>query len=93
MKGSDSLGCVFGLIGGILGVALVILGAVFEVPHFCPRAGYVGTNFLGSFLYAIGNDLLAIGIVSVFWFVYLAIPFATVGAVLGILLRKRRDVP
>jgi hypothetical protein len=92
MRNVDPTGCVLGLAGGLLGVVAVMLGAVLEVPGFCPHDGYVGTEYLSSFLYALGNDLIALIIVSAIWFVYMAIPFAAIGGVVS-LLRKRRDVP
>lgn len=85
------LGWLFGFAGGMLGIALVILGAVLGVPNFRPHDGYAGAHFLDSFLYAVGSDSLAIGIVALLWFVYLAVPFATIGTIVGLLLRRRRN--
>lgn len=92
MKRIDPTGCILGLAGGLLCVIAVLLGAFFDVPKFCPRDGYLGVEFLGSFLYALGNDMVALCIVSAVWFVYLSVPFAAIG--LGISwFHRRRELP
>ena len=57
---------------GTIAAILVYLGDAFHWPHFNRRAGYIGTEFIGGFLYAI-NDPYAIHIVAFLWFLYAAL--------------------
>lgn len=52
-----------------LAAALVYPGDALAWPHVNRRAGYPGTEFLRSFLYAV-NDPYAIHIVAAMWFGY-----------------------
>ena len=51
---------------------LVYVGDAFRWTHFNRHAGYIGTEFIGDFLYAI-NDPYAIHIVAFLWFLYAAL--------------------
>ena len=57
---------------GIVAAALVYVGDAFAWPHFNRRDGYIGTEFIRSFLYAI-NDPYAIHVVALIWFFYASV--------------------
>jgi hypothetical protein len=54
---------------GAIASILVYVGDALQWPHFNRRAGYIGTEFIGTLLYAI-NDPYAIHIVACLWFLY-----------------------
>lgn len=80
---------VSALCGGVLGVAAVLAGAQFEVPGFSIASGFWGTDWLDSYLYAIGNDTMGLIVVSVIWFVYGAFSAGIAGQVIGELINGR----
>ena len=55
---------------GLAGSRSVYVGEANRWPGFNVRDGFLGTHFLDSFLYGIGNDALGMAIVSTLWFVY-----------------------
>ena len=55
---------------GLAGGRLVYVGDAKGWPNFNVREGYWGAHFLDTILYGIGNDDLALVIVSSLWFVY-----------------------
>lgn len=60
--------CIF---AGTIAAILVYVGDAFRWNHFNRSAGYIGTEYIGDFLYAI-NDPYAIHIVAFLWFLYAA---------------------
>ncbi|MDB4749962.1 hypothetical protein OAF83_03560 [Rubripirellula sp.] len=64
------------VMGAIAGMG-VCVGDRFEWPHFNRWAGYLGTEFIGGFLYAI-NDSYANHIVAVVWFLYGSVASGTI---------------
>ena len=68
--------------GGFLGVLAVHIGAWCDIPNFSPRTGYWGSMALNSMLYGMGNDAAAMALISIVWFVYGALLFGAVAAVL-----------
>ncbi len=73
---------------GAIAAIMVYVGDAFEWPHFNRRAGYIGTEFMRSLLYAI-NDPYAIHIVAFLWFCYGA-SVAGLAVFAGRLLLRRR---
>ena len=73
---------IFVLAAGLAGCHAVYTGEEGRWPGFQIREGYWGTHFLDSMLYAMGNDSVAMAIVSAFWFIYaslLAMSFVLLG--------------
>jgi len=62
-------------LAGIVAAMLVYAGDSFNWPQFNRRAGFLGTEFISDFLYAI-NDPYAIHVVAFLWFLYAAIATA-----------------
>ena len=78
----------FVIAAGLAGCQSVYSGEANQWPGFNVRQGYWGTNFLGSYLYAMGNDTAALIIVSALWFVYATL--LAIGLVLIMRLCFRR---
>ncbi len=74
-------------LAGAVAAALVYIGDLFQWPSFNRRAGFFGTEFMGSFLYAI-NDPYAIHIVAILWFCYAATATCFIGIVTGLIRRR-----
>ena len=63
----------FILAAGLAGYQAVYSGEANRWPSFQVREGYWGTQFLSPVLYAMGNDRVALRIVSGVWFGYAAL--------------------
>ena len=74
-------------LAGAAAASLVYIGDHFQWPGFNSRAGYFGTGFMDSLLYAI-NDPYAIHIVATVWFCYAATTTCFIGIVIGLIRRR-----
>ena len=75
--------------GGLAGVLAVLAGNHFRIPGFCGHDGFWGTHFLDSMLYAMGSDVVGIGVVAAFWFVTAAAAAGLIEATILSLRSKR----
>ena len=58
------------LSGAALGAGAVLIGHALEWPNFSGRSGFLGTHYIDSILYSIGNDTIAICVIASIWAVY-----------------------
>lgn len=56
--------------GAALGAGAVLIGQALEWPNFSGRSGFLGTHYIDSILYSIGNDAISMCVIASIWAVY-----------------------
>ncbi|MBC8874976.1 MAG: hypothetical protein H8E44_36605 [Planctomycetes bacterium] len=77
---------------GLAGCHAVHSGEANQWAGFNIREGYWGTHFLSSVLYGMGNDAVAMAIVSTLWFVYASLMAIALVMVMRLCFRGGRPL-
>ena len=56
--------------GAALGTGAVFIGHVLEWPNFNVRSGFLGTHYMDSILYSVGNVTISMCVIASIWAVY-----------------------